>query len=94
MIKDLCMSRAFNPNGWKLNEISLTVQAETSYRITPVLRYPRYPLLLKDLYKATPDFHPDKDFLEVAIAPIKFVPNRLGIHRRVLASFKVFFGLQ
>jgi hypothetical protein len=38
-----------------------------SYYVTPVQRYPRYPLLLRDLDKATPDFHPDKGYIQEAI---------------------------
>jgi hypothetical protein len=41
-----------------------------SYYVTPVQRYPRYPLLLRDLHKATPDFHPDKRYLAEAIVAI------------------------
>ncbi|KAH0790437.1 Kelch motif family protein [Histomonas meleagridis] len=38
-----------------------------SYYVTPVQRYPRYPLLLRDLNKNTPDFHPDKKLLALAL---------------------------
>lgn len=41
-----------------------------SYYITPVQRYPRYPLLIRDLLKYTPDFHPDKPYLAKALNEI------------------------
>jgi hypothetical protein len=31
-----------------------------SFYVAPVQRYPRYKLLLRDLLKSTPDFHPDR----------------------------------
>lgn len=37
-----------------------------SYYITPIQRYPRYTLLIRDLDKHTPAFHPDKPYLELA----------------------------
>lgn len=41
-----------------------------SYYVTPVQRYPRYPLLVRDLDKYTPNFHPDKPFLSLALKTI------------------------
>ena len=41
-----------------------------SYYITPVQRYPRYPLLLRDLNKQTPKFHPDKVYLQLALTEV------------------------
>lgn len=38
----------------------------SSYYITPVQRYPRYTLLIRDLDKYTPSFHPDKPYLSLA----------------------------
>ena len=40
------------------------------YYITPVQRYPRYPLLVRDLGKNTASFHPDKEFLSLALQNI------------------------
>lgn len=37
-----------------------------SYYIMPVQRYPRYTLLIRDLDKCTPPFHPDKQYLTLA----------------------------
>lgn len=37
-----------------------------SFYITPVQRYPRYTLLIRDLDKCTPSFHPDKSYLALA----------------------------
>lgn len=37
-----------------------------SYYIMPVQRYPRYTLLIRDLDKCTPSFHPDKQYLTLA----------------------------
>ncbi|OHT06013.1 kelch repeat protein [Tritrichomonas foetus] len=41
-----------------------------SYYITPVQRYPRYPLLIRDLDKNTPPFHPDKIYLSLALSEL------------------------
>lgn len=38
----------------------------SSYYITPVQRYPRYTLLIRELERCTPSFHPDKSYLELA----------------------------
>ena len=38
-----------------------------SYYITPVQRYPRYLLLIRDIDKVTPSFHPDKPYLSMAL---------------------------
>ena len=48
-----------------------------SYYITPVQRYPRYPLLIRDLIKCTPDFHPDKHYLTKALHEIDNANKRL-----------------
>ena len=37
-----------------------------AYYVTPVQRYPRYPLLARDIGKNTAPFHPDKEFLSLA----------------------------
>jgi hypothetical protein len=39
-----------------------------SVYVAPVQRYPRYVLLLRDLLKTTPDFHPDRPFLAAALS--------------------------
>jgi hypothetical protein len=69
MIKELCQNHSFKSK-WAQIEKHLPSNSGRdflSYYITPVQRYPRYPLLLRDLYKATPAFHPDKDVLAAAI---------------------------
>jgi hypothetical protein len=79
MIKDLCRSRAFRQK-WEQIESKLpngSGRDFMSYYVTPVQRYPRYPLLLRDLYKATPAFHPDKELLSMAIAAIDSVNKEI-----------------
>lgn len=55
-----------------------------SYYITPVQRYPRYPLLLRDLNKQTPKWHPDKPYLSVALTEVDNVNKNIdNTSRRV-----------
>eukprot|EP00945_MAST-04E_sp_MAST-4E-sp1_P000353 g353.t1 len=42
-----------------------------SYLIMPVQRVPRYNLLLKEIYKFTPESHPDRDVLRGAIESVQ-----------------------
>lgn len=41
-----------------------------AYYITPVQRYPRYRLLVRDLAKKSAPFHPDREYLEKALETI------------------------
>ncbi|OHT06097.1 hypothetical protein TRFO_26021 [Tritrichomonas foetus] len=68
LIKSLSQKSSFES---KLKEIedenpAMNGRDFLSYYITPVQRYPRYPLLIRDLNKRTPNWHPDKPFLERA----------------------------
>lgn len=55
-----------------------------SYYITPVQRYPRYPLLFRDLDKNTPNFHPDKHYLAMTAQRLTAVNKEIdSISHRV-----------
>jgi hypothetical protein len=79
MIKNLCKSRSFEAK-WLKTECGFptgTGHDFLSFYVTPVQRYPRYQLLLRDLYKRTPDFHPDKPFLDAVFNSIDFVNKQI-----------------
>ena len=48
-----------------------------SYYIHIVQRYPRYPLLIRDLNKQTPSFHPDKSYLQRASNQVDSINKNL-----------------
>ena len=79
MIKQKSKSSSFK---LKMKEIENNLPSGTgrdflSYYITPVQRYPRYPLLIRDLIKCTPDFHPDKYYLTKALYEIDNANKKL-----------------
>jgi len=73
----------------KMKEIENSVPGNTgrdftSYYITPVQRYPRYPLLFRDLDKNTPSFHPDKQYLALCTQNLTAVNKKIdAISHRV-----------
>ena len=56
-----------------------------SYYITPVQRYPRYPLLFRELDKATPPFHPEKNYIQYTFQRLTEVNKKIdSISHKVL----------
>ena len=56
-----------------------------SYYITPVQRYPRYPLLFRELDKCTPSFHPEKQYIQYTFQRLTEVNKKIdSISHRVL----------
>ena len=57
----------------------------SSYYITPVQRYPRYPLLFRELDKCTPNFHPEKKYIQYTFEKLNEVNKSIdSISHRVL----------
>ena len=79
MIKDRMKQKSFQS---KFSEIEAGLPAGTgrdflSYYVVPVQRYPRYPLLVRDLMKETPDWHPDKEYLKLALTAVDKVNKEI-----------------
>jgi ABC-type Na+ transport system ATPase subunit NatA len=72
MIREMCNRHSFRSKWLQIEQKlpSGSGRDFLSFYVTPVQRYPRYPLLLRDLGKTTPLFHPDKLFLNAAIHAI------------------------
>jgi hypothetical protein len=79
MIEDLCKSRRLEAKWLQIERVFPTGRGYDflSFYVTPVQRYPRYPFLLRDLYKRNPDFHPDKPFLDALFNVIDFVNEQI-----------------
>jgi hypothetical protein len=79
MIKDFCKSRSFEAKWLRVERGFPTGTGYDflSFDVTPVQRYPRYPFLLRDLYKRTPDFYLDKPFLDAVFNVIDFVNKQI-----------------
>ncbi|EAX98766.1 Kelch motif family protein [Trichomonas vaginalis G3] len=61
-----------------------------SFYITPVQRYPRYPLLFRELDKFTPSFHPEKEFINFTFQKLTDVNKHVdSISHRVLTLNKM-----
>jgi len=53
-----------------------------AYLIMPVQRLPRYELLLRELRKFTPSFHPDSEAIDEALAKMKVVNAKINEMKR------------
>jgi hypothetical protein len=80
MIKDLCKSRSFEAKWLQIERGFPTSMGHDflSFYVTHVQRYSRYPFLLRDRYKRTPDFYPDKPFLDAVFNAIDFVNKQIN----------------
>ena len=77
MIKERMKQRSFSS---KFSEIEAGLPSGRdflSYYVVPVQRYPRYPLLIRDLIKETPDWHPDKEYLKQALNAVDKVNKEI-----------------
>ena len=96
MIKSKSKNKSFES---KMKEIEERLPSGTgrdflSYYVTPVQRYPRYPLLIRDLDKETPAFHPDKIFLEAALKNMDQVNKDIDRSSYTMKSLEVMDTLQ
>ncbi|OHT08263.1 kelch repeat protein [Tritrichomonas foetus] len=96
LIKSKSSSRSFAS---KMKEIENNLPSGTgrdflSFYITPVQRYPRYPLLLRDLDKETPAFHPDKPYLAQALLEIDQVNKHIDRSSFTMITLEVMDTLQ
>lgn len=64
------------------------------FYVSPVQRYPKYTLLLRDLDKRTPRFHPDKEFLPTAIEAMTTVNGSFNSSSFVMRMTYVMNELQ
>jgi hypothetical protein len=50
--------------------------------VVPVQRIPRYVLLLQDMLKSTPDWHPDKQQVDSALKIMKELADYINLHKK------------
>lgn len=93
------LTRKENDNG-KFREKMTRLADETSgrdlasYLITPVQRMPRYILFLRELLKYTPDFHPDKNLLQVSYTEIEKVTREIDKSSGLAERQQEFYRIQ
>lgn len=77
---DKKITNLINQNKRYFNELAKRRNSRdiSSYYVAPVQRPPRYVILLQSLYDATPDFHPEKPFLNKAVALVKNLNHNLN----------------
>jgi hypothetical protein len=79
---------------WQICEDVFGGKTVDSLLVTPVQRIPRYPLLLRDLIKATPEKHWDYEHLVNALAAIQKVNKQIDDRAREQANFLALMNLQ
>ncbi|EAX95488.1 Kelch motif family protein [Trichomonas vaginalis G3] len=65
-----------------------------SYYITPVQRYPRYPLLFRELDKSTPSFHPEKHYISMTMQKLNEVNKNIDQLSHKIISIQAMQDIQ
>ena len=64
------------------------------FYISPVQRFPKYTLLLRDLDKRTPDFHPDKTYLPVTLEQMNNINSKFDSSSVIMEQSYIMQKLQ
>ncbi|KAH0801887.1 Kelch motif family protein [Histomonas meleagridis] len=96
MIHEKSKNRSFDS---KFKEIEANLPAGNgrdflNYYVTPVQRYPRYMILMREVDKATPLFHPDKPYLAAAMAAVEKVNNEINFSAKRMKQLELMDSLQ
>lgn len=65
-----------------------------SYYVTPVQRYPRYPLLFRELDKCTPSFHPEKHYIVMTMQKLNEVNKNIDQLSHKIISIQAMQDIQ
>lgn len=96
LIKEKSRARSFEN---KFKEIENNLPAGNgrdflNYYITPVQRYPRYLILMRELDKVTPVFHPDKPYIALAMEAIESVNKEIDFSSYRMKKLEIMDNLQ
>ena len=96
LIKEKSKTRSFEN---KFKEIENNLPAGNgrdflNYYITPVQRYPRYLILMRELDKVTPLFHPDKPYIALAMEAIENVNKEIDFSSYRMKKLEIMDNLQ
>ncbi|KAH0789971.1 Kelch motif family protein [Histomonas meleagridis] len=96
MLHEKSKNRSFDT---KFKEIEANLPAGNgrdflNYYVTPVQRYPRYTILMREVDKATPLFHPDKPYLAAAMVAVEKVNNEINFSAKRMKQLELMDNLQ